>query len=68
MGMDGISIWQLIIILFIILISLLIFRPIVNKAGYSGWWALTMLVPLVNLIMIWVFAFAKWPAEKSKNV
>jgi len=61
----GISIWQLIIILFIILIPLLIFRPIAKKAGYSGWWALAMVIPLVNLIMIWVFAFAKWPVAKA---
>ena len=64
----GISIWQIIIILLIILIiliPLLIFRPIAKKAGYSGWWALVMVIPLVNLIMIWVFAFAKWPVEKA---
>ena len=65
MGLGGISIWQLIIILLIILIPLLIFRPIAKKAGYSGWWALAMVIPLVNLIMIWVFAFAKWPVEKA---
>ncbi len=65
MGFGGISIWQLIIILFIILIPLLIFRPIAKKAGYSGWWALVMVIPLVNLVMIWVFAFAKWPVEKA---
>ncbi len=61
----GISIWQLIIILFFILIPLLVFRPIAKKAGYSGWWALAMVIPLVNLIMIWVFAFATWPVEKA---
>jgi hypothetical protein len=31
---------------------------IVQKAGYSGWWV----VPLVNIIMLWVFAFADWPS------
>jgi hypothetical protein len=65
MGFGGISIWQLLIILLIILIPLLLFRPIAKKAGYSGWWAVTMIIPLVNIIMIWVFAFAKWPAEKA---
>lgn len=34
---------------------------VLRKAGYSGWWCLLMLVPFVNLIMIWVFAFAHWP-------
>jgi hypothetical protein len=34
---------------------------IVRKAGYSGWWATILLIPLVNIVMIWVFAFADWP-------
>ena len=65
MDFGGISIWQLLIILLIIAIPILLFRPIAKKAGYSGWWAVVMLIPLVNLIMIWVFAFAKWPVERA---
>lgn len=38
-----------------------------RKAGFSGWWSLLMLVPLVNIVMIWVFAFADWPAESNKD-
>lgn len=34
---------------------------IMRKAGYSGWWSVCALIPLVNLIMLWVFAYAKWP-------
>jgi hypothetical protein len=37
----------------------------VLKAGYSRWWALAIFIPLVNLIIIWVFAFARWPVEKT---
>jgi uncharacterized membrane protein YhaH (DUF805 family) len=36
-----------------------------RKAGFSGWWSLLMLIPLVNIVMIWVFAFVQWPAETS---
>ena len=35
---------------------------IIRRAGYSGWWSLIMFVPIVNIVMLWVFAFAKWPA------
>lgn len=39
-----------------------------RKAGFSGWWSLLMLIPLVNIVMIWVFAFSDWPAlRKSKD-
>ena len=36
---------------------------IVQKAGYSGWNILWMFVPVANLVMLFIFAFAKWPIE-----
>lgn len=40
---------------------------ILNKAGYSGWWALTLFIPIVNIIMLFVFAYhADWPRLKKK--
>lgn len=48
-----------------LVISLAIFYPyvrVLRRAGFSGWWFLLMFVPVVNVIMIWVFAFVKWPA------
>ena len=32
------------------------------RAGFSSWWALLGMVPVVNIVMLWVFAYAKWPA------
>jgi len=61
----GIGLGSVIIILLLIAIPILLFAPIARKAGYSGWWSLLMIIPLVNLVMIWVFAFAKWPVEKA---
>lgn len=40
---------------------------ILHKAGYSGWWALLLFVPVVNIVMIWVFAFADWPRLTTAN-
>jgi uncharacterized membrane protein YhaH (DUF805 family) len=48
------------VIVFLVLYLFPVAR-IIRKAGYSGWWCLLALVPLVNLIMVWVFAFASWP-------
>ncbi len=33
---------------------------IAQKAGFSAWWGLTQIVPLVGLVMIWVLAFIDW--------
>ena len=40
---------------------------IISKAGYSGWWFLVMFIPVVNLIMLWVFAFARWPGTIDRT-
>jgi hypothetical protein len=39
-----------------------------KKAGFSPWFSLLMLIPLVNLIMLYVLAFSEWkvvPAAQS---
>lgn len=56
--------------LIILVVTLAMFYPyirILRRTGHSGWWVLVMFVPLVNMIMIWVFAFAKWPTVDRSN-
>ncbi|WP_029646494.1 hypothetical protein [Methylomicrobium lacus] len=38
---------------------------IIQKAGFEGWWTVVLLIPVVNIAMIWVFAFMRWPALKE---
>jgi hypothetical protein len=35
----------------------------IARAGYHGAWALILLVPVVNIVMLYVFAFSRWPIE-----
>lgn len=53
------------LLLFVLLIWLLV--RILHKAGYSGWWTLLLFLPAVNIIMVWAFAFAKWPNLKTTS-
>jgi hypothetical protein len=50
-----------------LLVGFLIFAlpvmEIVHKAGYSRIWILVWFVPLLNIIMLWVFAFSRWPNQ-----
>jgi hypothetical protein len=41
---------------------------ILRRAGFSGWLSLLYFVPLVNLIMLWVFALTPWPALGEKSI
>ena len=54
-------------VLLIAAIAALVVWPytrIFRKAGFSPWLGLLMLVPVVNIIMIFYLAFADWPALK----
>ena len=53
-----------------LLVGLLLIIPfwqLFSKAGYSGWWSLLMVVPLVNLVALYVLAFSNWPALKRRT-
>ena len=62
--MFGIGIPEIIIIfiiLTIVIFPVILVSRILNKAGFSGWLSLISLVPVINLIFLWVFAFIDWP-------
>lgn len=63
----GLGLWLFFVVLLALIIwaFVAIFGRIVNRAGYSRWWLLTMFVPILNLIMLWVFAFAAWPTARA---
>jgi hypothetical protein len=45
------------------LISILVLIPywfIFKKAGFSPWLALLMFLPMINLILLYFLAFARW--------
>ncbi len=38
---------------------------ILKKAGFDRRWVFCLLIPVVNIIIIWVFAFTDWPNLKE---
>jgi hypothetical protein len=68
--MSDLSIWHWLVILIVGLFLwafAAIFGRILHRAGYSRWWMLTILVPIVNVIMVWIFAFAQWPVLSKRQ-
>jgi uncharacterized oligopeptide transporter (OPT) family protein len=49
----------------VLILSLWINWTIAAKAGYSGALSLLMLIPLVNLIIVLMFAFSEWPIQRE---
>jgi hypothetical protein len=65
--MFSFTIWHLfalVVGLLILWAFIVIFGRILNRAGYSRWWLATLFVPVLNLIMVWIFAYAHWPITK----
>ena len=56
---------EYVLIFFFMLFTLWLGSIIVEKAGYPKLFVLCLLIPIVNIIMIWFFAFSKWPNLKS---
>ena len=54
---------ELVLLLVIFVVILLPYWKIFQKAGYQGWLAICMLVPILNVIVLFWFAFSKWPIE-----
>jgi hypothetical protein len=60
----GAAVGVLVIIYLLVgVLSVIAWVKILNKAGYSGWWVLISLVPIVNFVMFLVFAFSDWPSQ-----
>ncbi len=53
------------VLLFLTVLAILWpYAKTISRAGYSPWWSLLLFVPLVNVISMWIFAYAEWPALK----
>jgi hypothetical protein len=57
---------DILILLIAALIMIIPFWRIFSKAGYSGWLSILMVLPIINLILLYFLAFANWPILKSK--
>ena len=52
-------------LLVIVPLKLLIACMVFHKTGYSWAFGLLMLVPIANIIMIFVLAFGDWPVRRE---
>jgi hypothetical protein len=50
---------------FFIIFTLWLGSKILEKAGLEKKWVFCLLIPVINILMIWVFAFANWPGLKD---
>ena len=58
-------VFMILVMLIIFAVKILIFCKIFSRAGYSWALGLLMLVPIANIIMLFVLAFAEWPIQRE---
>lgn len=63
--MGSFSIWHWLIVIFWCAIFIVPTWRIASRAGFPGALSLLIIIPIVNIVLLWVFAFVKWPSEKS---
>lgn len=65
------TLFGLLILLPFVVMFLWMCARVFQKAGRSAWWTVLLLVPILNIVVLWVFSFAKWPAveeAQSKHI
>lgn len=50
-------------VIFIIVVAVVLYPigRILKRIGFSPFWSVLMLIPLANLLGLWVLAFSDWP-------
>lgn len=63
--MEGLSIWHWLIVFSFVAVFWIPMWRITRKAGYHGAMSILAFVPGFNILVLWAFAFAKWPVEEA---
>jgi hypothetical protein len=67
LGAPEIFLILFVIFFFGVLLCLLPYWFIFRKAGFAPALSLLMLIPLVNVVMVFYLAFAEWPALRQQQ-
>ena len=59
MGIYGI--WELMVLAFVAVVFIYPISRILKRIGWNPWLSFLWLIPVVNVVMLWVVAFAPWP-------
>jgi hypothetical protein len=63
--MGAFSLWHWLVLLVVAAAFIIPAWRIAAKAGFPGALSLLLLVPLLGIVLLWVFAFIRWPVERA---
>jgi len=56
---------EVLVVGFMIILTVLPLWLICQKAGFPGWCGLAVLLPILNIALLFFLAFADWPALRD---
>ena len=59
----SIGFWQLLMLAVYVAVWIVPFWKIFPRAGWPSALSILMVIPLLNLALIWVLAFKRWPGD-----
>jgi hypothetical protein len=63
MAAEGNPVFGLVMFAIFAALAVIPFWKLWSRTGHSGFWGLLAIIPLVNVIALWILAFKKWPRD-----
>ncbi len=63
--MLGLGLWYWLMIIVIAILIVIPYRMVWRKAGFNPNLGFLMLIPLINIFMLWFLALVRWPSLKK---
>jgi len=56
-----------IVLLFYVFAIMIPLGQLLRRIGFSRWWILLSFVPIINIVGLWIIAYAKWPRDNRTS-
>ncbi len=66
-GMSGFGLAHWLLFVLMVAVVLYPIGRILSRMGISSFWSVLAVVPFVNLIALWILAFANWPRRGENS-
>jgi formate/nitrite transporter FocA (FNT family) len=56
-----------IVLLFDVVSIMIPLGQLLRRIGFSRWWILLSFVPIINIVGLWIIAYANWPRDNQTS-
>ena len=53
--------WREFLLILILVLNAIPISKILGRVGLNKWWTIAFPVPFLNIVALWIFAYARWP-------